>query len=293
VPRRRDDGCRRTPIPAGTDAASVPPVRVASLLRLALATGRSRAVVAGVVVATGAAGFAGLLAPGSLLVTVGGALAVGRLTFSRERLEDTWRQVTAALAPPPDADALVVVLKRLARIHRVDGTPALERALPTIADPAVRRAIEVALECPDADEVADVLFAEARGRLADGEAARHVVVTFAKLFPAFGLIGTLLGLAFMLRNLATADLAAIAPGLGLAVLTTLYGAVLANVVALPLAAKLDAHLAAERLRSAMIAEGVTLVHRREYPTRVERVLRAHLGAAPDARRPVLRLSDAA
>ena len=106
------------------------------------------------------------------------------------------------------------------------------------------------------------------------KSARHVVFLLGKLFPAFGLIGTLIGLAHLLRNLGTAtNLAAIGPGLGIAVTTTLYGAVLANVVVLPLAAKLHAHLERRQPSMQIVIDGTLMVHRKEYPTRIEQLLR--------------------
>ena len=78
----------------------------------------------------------------------------------------------------------------------------------------------------------------------------------------------------MLRNLGEAtNLAAIGPGLGIAVTTTLYGAVLANVVVLPLAAKLHTHLERRQVTMQMIIDGTLMVQRKEYPTQIERVLR--------------------
>jgi chemotaxis protein MotA len=111
-----------------------------------------------------------------------------------------------------------------------------------------------------------------------------------------GLIGTLIGLALLLRNLAGADVAAIGPGLGIAVLTTLYGAVLSNVVVLPIATKLQVHLARQTLRFQMIIEGTLLIYRKEFPSRIERVLRTYVGAPgrTDAGDDALRLAtDAA
>jgi len=113
-----------------------------------------------------------------------------------------------------------------------------------------------------------------RRQAAEGEDARHVVLLLGKLFPAFGLIGTLMGLAHLLHRLGTAtSLAGIGPGLGIAVTTTLYGAVLANVVVLPLATKLHAYLERRGTTMQMIIDGVLLVHRKEYPTRIEQLLR--------------------
>jgi len=246
------------------------------------------AAVAAVALATG------FLDPISLLITVGGALGVTRATFSRERLRSARRHLAAALAEGPSPEDTVAVFKRLGRIHRIEGAPGLEEAANRETDPLVRRGITLALECRDAEELSDILLVEARQRAAEGEAARHVIVTLGRLFPAFGLIGTLIGLVLLLRHLAGASITAIGPGLGIAVLTTFYGAVFSNVVILPLATKLHGHLARQALRAQMIIDGVLLVHRQEYPTRIERVLRGYVGApTAEAPRRVVRLAGRA
>ncbi len=220
---------------------------------------------------------AGFLDPMSLAITIGGALAVTRATFSRERLASAWSHVMQALGEGTDPEAVIACLKRLARAHRLDGAPGLERAAIGAPDPFLRTAVRLALECDEPQELAESLQGETRLRVSEGEAARHVLLTLGKLFPAFGLIGTLIGLALLLRHLADASPASIGPGLAVAVLTTLYGAVLSNVVVLPLATKLQTHLARRALVMEMISEGAMLVQRRELPTRVERLLRTHAG----------------
>jgi chemotaxis protein MotA len=224
----------------------------------------------------------GFLDVASLVITVGGALATAWMTFSREAVRKTWALVGEALAPPADPEPLIATVKALARAHRVGGPRQLEDAAAAVDDEFLRRAVTLALEADDEAELVDLLTGEARFRATHGDEARHVVTTLGKLFPAFGLIGTLIGLALLLRSLADPTIATIGPGLGVAVLTTLYGALLANVVVLPIATKLHAHLERESLRTEMIVEGVRLIRRREYPTRVERVLRAYVGPV-DAR----------
>jgi len=232
---------------------------------------------------------AGLLDPVSLLIVLGGALAVTWATFSTAGLRATARRTGEALRGDAGADAegLVPIFRRLARVQRSDGAPALERAAATEDDPFLRRAIALAVDADRGDELEDTLTAEARRQLAEGEAARHVLLTLGKLCPAFGLMGTLLGLVLLLRSLAGSDFAALGSALGLAVQTTLYGVILSNVVVVPLATKLQAHLAARALTLQMIIAGTLLLHRDEHPARVERALRAYLGAdgaeAPDAR----------
>ncbi len=247
-------------------------LRVTSARRIVVTLAAASATVA-VAAATG------FLDPASLLVTVGGSLAVLCLTFSRRRIESAYRHLRVALVECADPERLIVTLKRYARIHRIDGTPALERAALTADDPFLRDAVGLAVELNDCRELSDALAGELRVRVAEAEAARQVLITLGKLFPAFGLIGTLIGLVVLLRNVTGSDFASLGSGLGLAVLTTLYGAVLSNVVVLPLATKMQAHQARRTLLMRMIIEGILLVHAREYPTRVERALRAYVSDA--------------
>jgi chemotaxis protein MotA len=252
--------------------------------------GRAALAAAATLVVAVATGF---FEPRGLLITLGGALTVTWLTYPRARLESTWRHVVLALGDERDGEDVIAVLKRLARVHRVEGPAAVELALPRDADPFLRRAVALALECADEEELTDLLMAEAQSSTAEGEAARQVLVTLGKLFPAFGLIGTLIGLALLMRHLGGASLGGIGPGLGIAVLTTLYGALLSNVVVLPLATKVATHLAAELRHAQMIVAGAVLLHRKEYPTRVERVLRAHAGRPATGGRHVIQLAERA
>jgi chemotaxis protein MotA len=258
-------------------------MQVRRLVQAAVRSGRAGRVGTAATALAIVAAATGFLSITGLVVTIGGTLGVAWLTFPRHRLETTWMLVEAALADAADPRELVPLFRRLARIHRLDGPRGLERAAATVDDPFVRRALVLALECGDESELEDVLIGEARNRATDGEAARQVLATLGKLFPAFGLIGTLIGLALLLRNLGGADVSAIGPGLAMAVLTTLYGAILSNVVVLPLATRLQAHLAREAQRRLVIIEGVLLVARQEFPTRIERVLHATLGSFPGAR----------
>jgi chemotaxis protein MotA len=242
--------------------------------------------LAGAAGATVVAGWLGLLDPMALLITLGGGIGVTAMTYSRERLGRAWLLVRASLGEPDDAEEILATLKRLGRIHRVEGVPALERAGMQASDPFLRTAIGLATEGREGDELEAVLLGEVRRHVAEGESARQVVLLLGKLFPAFGLIGTLIGLAHLLRSLGTAtSLAGIGPGLGIAVTTTLYGAVLANVVVLPLAAKLHAHLERRHSMMQMIIDGTLMVQRKEYPTRIERMLRGAFALSAAGARP--------
>src|SRR5690242_13658289 len=118
-------------------------------------------------VAIGFLAHRGLLEPVSGVITVGGAFAVAWVTFPSGRLGATWQHVKALLHETPEDDErlledTITTLKRYARVHRVEGGPALERAARDAADPFLRMAMERTLEYPDADELRDALLGEAR-----------------------------------------------------------------------------------------------------------------------------------
>jgi chemotaxis protein MotA len=233
-------------------------------------------VVAAVVVLAGATGF---LEPYSLLITLGGSLAVICATFPRTRVAAALRAVRGVLAgghgrEESALEELISRFKVYARIYRVEGAAALDRAAETEPDPFVRLAAERAIDGASPEEIREVLAGEASRLLNEGYEARTVVATFGRLLPAFGLIGTLIGLALMLRTLASLDPAALGPGLAISVMTTLYGAFFANVVVLPIATKLADELERRRHAMDLVIVGAELLHRRELPTRIERALRS-------------------
>lgn len=255
-------------------------MRLQALVRAFPGSGPIGPGILAALVVTLAAGVTGFLDPVSLLIVLGGPLAVATATFPRARLRQTWQDLRAALDADEDSEPLVVAVKRLARVHRLEGAPALERATIGLPDPFLRRAVTLGLEVEGREEHIGMLCAEARARIDAIEASRQVLLTLGRLCPAFGLIGTLIGLALLLRGLDAAKLGDIGPGLGIAVMTTLYGAVLSNVVVLPLATRLQAYIARRTTMLEATIEGALLVLRAEYPSQIDQVMRAHLGLPP-------------
>jgi len=103
--------------------------------------------------------------------------------------------------------------------------------------------------------------------------------SIAEAAPAMGMIGTLIGLVQMLANMD--DPKSIGPAMAVALLTTLYGAVIANAVALPLAAKLQAISAAERLNKLLILESVAGIQEGTNPRVLQQLLTTYL---PESKR---------
>lgn len=108
-------------------------------------------------------------------------------------------------------------------------------------------------------------------RLSEGQ---RVFKSLGDAAPAFGMIGTLVGLVQMLANMD--DPAAIGPAMAVALLTTLYGAVVANLIALPISDKLNAKLSSEEINQTLIIDGVMSVRDGKSPNLIREMLVAYL-----------------
>jgi len=111
-------------------------------------------------------------------------------------------------------------------------------------------------------------------RLAEGQ---RVFKSLGDATPAFGMIGTLVGLVQMLANMD--DPSAIGPAMAVALLTTLYGAVIANLICLPVADKLEAKLDVEEINQTLIIDGIMAVRDAKSPALIREMLMAYLPEA--------------
>ena len=209
----------------------------------------------------------------SLLMTVGGALSVVLISYPTERLIDLVRLLRASFTKEKQSrEELAQELKRMARLYRLNGSRALEAQENAIADPFLKRAVALLVDLESEQEICEQMETAAEEISARYRSGEQILATLAKLFPAFGLIGTLIGLVMLMREMATQPPEALTASFGLAIMTTLYGAVLANAVVLPLAAKLQA--AGEEREAAMrlVFEWVLALARGAAPSKVERAL---------------------
>jgi chemotaxis protein MotA len=113
-------------------------------------------------------------------------------------------------------------------------------------------------------------------RLAEGQ---RVFKALGESAPAFGMIGTLVGLVQLLANMD--DPSTIGPAMAIALLTTMYGAIIANLICLPIADKLEAKFAVEEVNLSLVIDGVTQIRDNKSPTLIREMLLAYL---PDKQR---------
>jgi len=200
----------------------------------------------------------------SAMIVFGGTLAVTLIHFPFKELKGILRVVLNTLLfklnSPEQEIKRIVDYTQLAR---KEGLLALESRLHEVDDGFFAKGVRLVIDGFPPETVRDIMELEAewqRERHANGKRMMDALGAFA---PAFGMIGTLVGLVQMLQNLTSP--AAIGGGMATALLTTLYGAMAANMLFLPLGGKLERRAEQEaHLRDLMI-EGIVAIQAGEGP----------------------------
>lgn len=170
-------------------------------------------------------------------------------------------------------------IKRLieyCRISRREGLLGLEKEIEKIKDAFLIKAVRLLVDGSDSDTVRGILGTEI-DNIRQRHSAGKGILEFAGLMaPAFGMVGTLIGLVDMLKKLD--DPSKIGAGMAVALITTFYGVVIANMVCMPMSGRLDTLSKKEVFVKEIIMEGVISIQRGDSPMVVEERLKAFLQA---------------
>lgn len=137
-----------------------------------------------------------------------------------------------------------------------------------------RKGIQLCADGRDADFIRKTMTREMELAIQRQEVGERVFRAIGDSAPAFGMVGTLVGLVQMLSNMS--DPTTIGPAMAVALLTTLYGVLIAQLIALPIADKLEAKNALERANKVLTIEAIVQIHERNNPTAVLDILEAYL-----------------
>lgn len=195
-----------------------------------------------------------ILIPPMLLVfggTIGAAVAGGMMPDLKNLPKSLIRGFTAkAVVPKENVETIV----RMAEKARREGLLALESDVAEVEDPFLRRALEMAVDGTDADEVAEILGAEVDAKRSADHAAAKIFHDMGGFAPTIGIIGTVLGLVHVLGNLG--DPSTLGEKIASAFVATLWGVMTANVFWFPLANRLKRVSAVECEAMELTIEGV-------------------------------------
>lgn len=223
----------------------------------------------------------------SVMITCGGTVAALFIAYSLDELKTVPKIIFKCLIKPNySVDETLDTLVRLAEKARREGLLALEDDLEGIQDAFLRKGIQLVVDGTDHNMVRDALETDLTYLEARHARGRSMLETAAASAPAFGMIGTLIGLIKMLGTID--DPSTIGPGMATALLTTLYGALMAYLVFGPMARKLSLVSKKEILVKEMMLEGILSILSGQNPRMIQEKLKSFLPpdrqAAVEARR---------
>ena len=214
---------------------------------------------------------------GSLLIVLGGSAASLLISFPLYRVLKVTKVLKKVLfAQRADPEKLIKDLVSYAEVARRDGILSLENMTDQIEDAFIVRGIQMAVDGTDPEMIEQIMISELDALTERHKVGKKIFDTLAKYAPAFGMIGTLIGLIIMLQHME--DPSKIGGGMAVALLTTLYGAVAANLVFGPIADKLGTRSQEEMLMKEIIIRGVMAIQSGDNPRIVEQKLRTFLPA---------------
>lgn len=173
-----------------------------------------------------------------------------------------------------DTGAIIGKIIELSNVARKEGLLALEEAAGNLDDPFLKKGILLIVDGTDPELVRGIMETE----LVSLETRHKTRISFwddlGAMGPAWGMIGTLVGLVNMLQNMS--DASAIGPAMAVALITTLYGSLLANWICAPVASKLKVNNSAEIMAKEIEIEGLLSIQAGENPRVIEEKLKSFL-----------------
>lgn len=229
-------------------------------------------------IVTGDLGWAALgnfLDPASALITFGGAFFAVMACYSMADYIAGLKSFTLIFKVPNlDTAEMIQKIIDLSNVARKEGLLSLEEAAADLDDAFLKKGILLIVDGTDPELVRGIMETE----LASLDARHKQKMSFWKdlgaMGPAWGMIGTLIGLVNMLQNLS--DPSAIGPNMAVALLTTLYGSLLANWICTPVASKLSANNDTEITIKEIMVEGLLSIQAGENPRVIEEKLKSFL-----------------
>jgi chemotaxis protein MotA len=217
----------------------------------------------------------------SALIVFGGVMAGTLVNYPISRLLDVTLILKKAFSEKQmDSESLIKTIVSLAETARREGLLALEDAAYQLNDDFLQKGILLIVDGTDPELVKSILETELTFLEERHREGQSIFETMGSLAPSFGLIGTVIGLINMLKSLDDPD--KIGPGMAVALITTFYGAVFANLLFLPIAGKLKVRSREEILLKEVMIEGMLSIQAGENPRIIEEKLKAFL--SPKIRR---------
>ena len=211
----------------------------------------------------------------SALIVIGGTLGTTLINYP---LSDMLKVVSvvknALFSEAVKANALIETFVNFANKSRREGILALEGEIKNVKGEFLKRGIQLSIDGLEPTEIKDILETEVEFIRSRHQLGAEIFTTMGTFAPALGMIGTLIGLVQMLQTMD--DPSSIGPAMAVALLTTFYGSLMANLVCMPIAGKLKTRSKEEVLVKEMTVEGIISLSNGDNPRILEQKLKAFI-----------------
>lgn len=219
----------------------------------------------------------------SFIIVFGGVIAGVLINFNVGQVRLLGRVLKESFKKNHyDLPELITLFEQLSERARREGLLSLENELDEVEDPFIKKGILLAIDGIEPEVIQDIMNAEIIAMEDRHTNGREILVKAGEYAPAWGMIGTLIGLVLMLNDLN--DPSTVGPQMSVALITTFYGVVLANLIFLPMAGKLELKSDEEVFMKQIIIEGVIGVQSGQNPRILKEKLSAFLSSDMRKRR---------
>jgi chemotaxis protein MotA len=210
----------------------------------------------------------------SVLIVFGGTFSSVLISFPLPKVLRVGRVIARAFRQTSEelieTLTLIIDVSKIARKNIL----AIEDALPSIDNSYLRNGLRLVVDRVDRELIIGILMSDMRYLEKRRDEDIQILKTFASLSPAYGMMGTLIGLIILLQNLT--DPSVIGPAMAVAIITTLYGTMAANVFFTPWANKLTSQKEGDKVLREMIRDGILYIEKGERPDFIEQDLMNYL-----------------
>jgi chemotaxis protein MotA len=211
----------------------------------------------------------------ALMIVVGGTLGATMINYPLRDVFGVFNVAKKALFTKSiSVNELIKRFLSFAKKSRKEGILALETDLKEVKDEFIVKGIQLSIDGLEPEEIRDVLETEIDFIRSRHQLGADIFTTMGTFSPALGMIGTLIGLVQMLQRLD--DPSRIGPAMAVALLTTFYGSIIANIVCLPVAGKLKIRSKEEVLTKEMTIQGIISISNGDNPRILEQRLQAFI-----------------
>ncbi len=211
----------------------------------------------------------------ALMIVVGGTLGATMINYPVKDVLGVFKVVKKALfAKKISVTELIKRFVTFAKKSRKEGILTLEDDIKDVSDEFLRKGVQLAIDGLEPQEIGEILETEIDFVRSRHQLGAEIFTTMGTFSPALGMIGTLIGLVQMLQTMD--DASKIGPAMAVALLTTFYGSIMANIVCLPIAGKLRTRSKEEVLTNEMAIQGIASLSNGDNPRILEQKLQAFI-----------------